>query len=142
MSCPDKTLRCVNCHEHFENLRPTIKQVLITHHFKKELPDFDSSLITDCKHEFFVRLHKFEEKVGLLKIYPGIKPEMIKAFKGYKGLVLEGTGLGHAPINHIDDITKTINIAKGMVGRGYSDSDIQGVLGENWLRVFKRAWGK
>ena len=42
----------------------------------------------------------------------------------------------------IDDITKTVNIAKGMVGRGYSDSDIQGVLGENWLRVLKRAWGK
>ena len=42
----------------------------------------------------------------------------------------------------IDDITKTPNIAKGMVARGYSDKEIKGVLGENWLRVFKRAWGK
>jgi len=43
---------------------------------------------------------------------------------------------------NLDDITKTPNIAKGMVARGYSDQEIRGVLGENWLRVFKRAWGK
>ena len=42
----------------------------------------------------------------------------------------------------IDNIMKTVNISKGMIARGYSDSEIQGVLGENWLRVFKRAWGK
>jgi membrane dipeptidase len=43
---------------------------------------------------------------------------------------------------HMDNITKTINVAKGMVARGYSDSDIMGVLGENWLRLFAKAWGK
>ena len=42
----------------------------------------------------------------------------------------------------IDDITKTSNMAKGLVARGYSESEIKGVLGENWLRVFKRAWGE
>jgi len=41
----------------------------------------------------------------------------------------------------IDNITKTPNIAKGMVARGYSDQDIEEVLGGNWLRVFKKAWG-
>ena len=42
----------------------------------------------------------------------------------------------------MDNITKTPNIAKGMVARGYSDTEIQGVLGENWLRLFKKVWGK
>jgi membrane dipeptidase len=42
----------------------------------------------------------------------------------------------------IDNITKIPNIAKCMVARGYSDKEIKGVLGENWLRVFKRAWGE
>ena len=42
----------------------------------------------------------------------------------------------------IDNITKTPNIAKGMVARGYSDTEIRGVLGENWLKVFKRVWGE
>ncbi|MBU0963194.1 MAG: Glu-tRNA(Gln) amidotransferase subunit GatD [Nanoarchaeota archaeon] len=38
---------------------------------------------------------KFEEKVGILKFYPNINKKQIDSFKGYKGLILEGTGLGH-----------------------------------------------
>ena len=40
---------------------------------------------------------KFNEKVGLVKFCPGISPTVIDWFveKGYKALVLEGTGLGH-----------------------------------------------
>lgn len=40
---------------------------------------------------------KMEEKVGLLKIHVNMFPEQFSFFKGYKGLVLEGTGLGHTP---------------------------------------------
>jgi membrane dipeptidase len=37
----------------------------------------------------------------------------------------------------IEDITKFINITKGLVARGYSDNDITKILGGNFLRVFK-----
>jgi len=40
---------------------------------------------------------KMEEKVGLLKIHVNMFPEQFELFKGFKGLVLEGTGLGHTP---------------------------------------------
>lgn len=40
---------------------------------------------------------KMEEKVGLLKIHVSIFPELFSFFQGYKGLILEGTGLGHTP---------------------------------------------
>ncbi len=40
---------------------------------------------------------KMEEKVGLLKININMFPEQFSFFKGYKGLVIEGTGLGHTP---------------------------------------------
>jgi glutamyl-tRNA(Gln) amidotransferase subunit D len=42
----------------------------------------------------------FEDKVVLLKIYPNSDPRVIDWYieKGYKGIVLEGTGLGHAPL--------------------------------------------
>jgi len=40
---------------------------------------------------------KFEPKVGLLKIYPGISEKAFDFYKGYKGIVVEGTGLGHVP---------------------------------------------
>ena len=40
---------------------------------------------------------EFEEKVALIKFYPGMDPAMIELCteKGYRGMVLEGTGLGH-----------------------------------------------
>jgi glutamyl-tRNA(Gln) amidotransferase subunit D len=39
----------------------------------------------------------FDEKVALLKFHPSLNPEVINwhVEKGYKGIVLEGTGLGH-----------------------------------------------
>ena len=39
----------------------------------------------------------FEEKVALLKFHPSINPEIIDYYvsKGYRGIILEGTGLGH-----------------------------------------------
>lgn len=40
---------------------------------------------------------RMEEKVGLLKITINMFPEQFSFFKGYKGLVIEGTGLGHTP---------------------------------------------
>jgi glutamyl-tRNA(Gln) amidotransferase subunit D len=39
----------------------------------------------------------FEEKVALVKAYPDLNPEVIDWYveKGYRGIILEGTGLGH-----------------------------------------------
>ncbi len=49
---------------------------------------------------------KMEEKVSLLKIHINMQPEQFEFYKGYKGLVIEGTGLGHTPGQVPDDITK------------------------------------
>ncbi len=40
---------------------------------------------------------RIEEKVAIIKSYPGLNPEIIDFYidKGYKGIVIEGTGLGH-----------------------------------------------
>jgi len=40
---------------------------------------------------------KMEEKVGLLKIHIHMMPEQFEFYQGYKGLIIEGTGLGHTP---------------------------------------------
>jgi glutamyl-tRNA(Gln) amidotransferase subunit D len=41
----------------------------------------------------------FEERVGLIKIHPGISPDILDYYvdKGMQGIILEGTGLGHFP---------------------------------------------
>ena len=49
---------------------------------------------------------KMEQKVGLLKISVNMFPEQFLVFKGYKGLVIEGTGLGHTPLHVVDESTK------------------------------------
>jgi membrane dipeptidase len=36
----------------------------------------------------------------------------------------------------------TPNLTKGLVSRGYSDSEAKKILGENWVRLFKQVWGK
>jgi glutamyl-tRNA(Gln) amidotransferase subunit D len=52
------------------------------------------------KPEGKVRLDgKFETRVALVKVFPNIQPDVINSLvdAGYKGIVLEGTGLGHTP---------------------------------------------
>lgn len=51
---------------------------------------------------------KIEDKVALVKVFPGMDSEIIDFFvdKGYKGIVLEGTGLGHTPTYIIDSIKR------------------------------------
>jgi len=45
----------------------------------------------------FVLRPEFDEKVALIKFYPGTNPAVIDWYveKAYRGIVLEGTGLGH-----------------------------------------------
>jgi glutamyl-tRNA(Gln) amidotransferase subunit D len=54
----------------------------------------------DKGHHFLLK-DKFEEKVGVLRTYPNMGREVIDVFtkNGYKGIVLETTGLGQAPTN-------------------------------------------
>lgn len=40
----------------------------------------------------------------------------------------------------VDDMTKLTNFTGGLVARGYSDDEIRGILGENFLRVFKEVY--
>ncbi len=55
-----------------------------------------------------LRLMPFKEsiKAALVKTYPGMHSDIVKNYEGYDGIVFEGTGLGHLPINEIDDLTK------------------------------------
>ena len=51
---------------------------------------------------------KMEEKVALFKIHTNMLPEAFDLYRkaGYKGVVIEGTGLGHTPLHVPDKIAK------------------------------------
>jgi len=49
----------------------------------------------------------FEPHVALIKSRPGFKAEELNWYaENCHGIIIEGTGLGHAPINHGDELTK------------------------------------
>jgi glutamyl-tRNA(Gln) amidotransferase subunit D len=49
-----------------------------------------------------------DPEVGWLRVRPGMRPEELEFVKeqDYSGLVVEGTGLGHMPVNAFDDRTQ------------------------------------
>ncbi len=51
---------------------------------------------------------KLEDKVVLIKFFPGMKPDILDYYydNGYRGFVLEGTGLGHVSTTWIDTIKR------------------------------------
>jgi glutamyl-tRNA(Gln) amidotransferase subunit D len=66
--------------------------------------DYDSRKIEFIKKDYLKKEKrkliikpKMEDKVGLLKIHINMFPELFELYKNYKGLVIEGTGLGHTP---------------------------------------------
>lgn len=53
-------------------------------------------------------LDKLEEKVVLIKFFPGLNADILEYFhsKGYRGFVIEGTGLGHVSTDWIDTLKR------------------------------------
>lgn len=45
-------------------------------------------------------------KIGLLKIHPNMYVKQLDIYKSFNGLIIEGSGLGHFPINKIDKFTQ------------------------------------
>ncbi|RLG98355.1 hypothetical protein DRO28_02785 [Candidatus Bathyarchaeota archaeon] len=60
--------------------------------------------------ESFEVYPEFEGRVALLKFYPGLNPEVIDFYvdKGYLGLILEGTGLGHVSARCFPSVKRAI----------------------------------
>ncbi len=53
----------------------------------------------------------FETKIALIKVFPGESPDIIDFYteNGYKGIIFEGTGLGHVPTKLIEAVKRAIS---------------------------------
>ena len=67
-----------------------------------EIEDREFTMLTDeyekrNKNKKLVLKPEFSEKVALIKFYPGMNPDVIDWHNksGYRGIILEGSGLGH-----------------------------------------------
>lgn len=75
-----------------------------------------STIIQKRTNKNIIKLKtELEEKVALIKIYPGISPDIIDFYidKKFRGIVLEGTGLGHVP-TIFQEKSLLFNIEKAM----------------------------
>jgi len=61
---------------------------------------------TTAKKKAQVMPMKENLKTGIIYCHPNMHAEQFKAFSGYDGLIIDGTGLGHAPVSETDKITK------------------------------------
>lgn len=66
--CAERKDFCVNCHSYFIAVRPSIKNVVASKHFIRDLKDEEKineiiNKILDCSSLEFNELHKFEENI-------------------------------------------------------------------------------
>jgi len=70
----------------------------------------------------FELLDKIEEKVAILRVHPNMRPKQFLFYKNYKGLVIEGTGLGQAPVGVPNKFClvhkKILNAIRTLIKRG------------------------
>ncbi|MHC1610190.1 MAG: Glu-tRNA(Gln) amidotransferase subunit GatD [Candidatus Methanospirareceae archaeon] len=71
--------------------------------------EFSSPYKKRGEHELELR-DKLEEKCALIKFYPGADHAIFDFFvdQGYKGIVLEGTGLGHVSAEWIPSVSRAV----------------------------------
>ncbi len=75
----------------------------------------------------------FNEKVALVKFYPGASPEILDFYykKGYKGIVIEATGLGHVSCEGKNNWLKKIKKLSKKMLICFSAQTIYGSLNAN-----------
>ncbi len=78
----------------------------------KKLIVINSRYLGRCRVEDLILMPNFEERVAIIKAYPGLSPEIIDFLvdKGFKGIVLEGTGLGHVNEAVIPSIKRAVEV--------------------------------
>ena len=71
--------------------------------------EFSAARIKRGERELKLR-GKLETKCTLIKFYPGADPAILEFFieQGYKGIVLEGTGLGHVSAEWVPGVTNAV----------------------------------
>jgi glutamyl-tRNA(Gln) amidotransferase subunit D len=86
------------------------KPVALVNYKTREIKWVDNKENYKKSKEKFKLFDKFEKKVGLVKMHPGISEKIIDFYKKekYKGLIIEGTGLGHTPVRKNDLFIKKI----------------------------------
>ncbi|MBD3203406.1 Glu-tRNA(Gln) amidotransferase subunit GatD [Candidatus Woesearchaeota archaeon] len=73
---------------------------------KKKIEFYEKEYSKKSESQIKLKKIKPDLKIGILKSHPNMYAQEVDFYKGFDGLVLEGTGLGQMPISKIDEPTK------------------------------------
>lgn len=85
--------------------KPINSEIIGRVDYQKDRVDLDDK---KASVETYSLKENIERNVGVLKVRPGMKPDEIDFLieQDYDGVVIEGTGLGHMPVNSFDEYTE------------------------------------
>ena len=111
-SCPVAE-ECLGCRSHFQQLRPVITEVLVSKHFLHDMPEFDTSLIVDCRHQHFTILHRLEETIQGNHIFRALYKHhhiVYAVDKKHRLIFLRAFGNFKAYLKFLDDRKKIVDM--------------------------------
>ena len=93
------------------------------------------------KGKLHLQLFKENIKIGLIKTRPNMYASELLAYKGFDGLLIEGTGLGQAPISKFDnkssDNEKIFTILRELIDKTIIAMGSQAIYGRIQMNVYK-----
>ena len=93
--------------------------IALVNYKTKEIRFLKDTYSKKTKDDEIIAKDDFEKDTGLLKVHPVMKNRLFELFsESYKGFVLEGTGLGHAPTNLGDENLKNHATLKKYIAEG------------------------
>jgi len=78
---------------------------------KGDIKVISSRYLRRCNKDDLVLMPRFESRVALVKAFPGINAEILDFLidRGYRGIVIEGTGLGHINESCVKTLERAVN---------------------------------
>ncbi len=95
-----------------------ISPIAVVKEDRVEIQKIPSNIILQKRNKYKINKNldvipkiKFDDKVFLLKYYPGLAPSLIENVQklGYKVIIIEGTGLGHINKNFFSSLKEVIS---------------------------------
>jgi glutamyl-tRNA(Gln) amidotransferase subunit D len=103
---PIAILRAINSRKMHSSRRDAFKNV--NNRLAALVHEDSVELVEPPKPQKEFSLTKFKEglRIGMCYAHPNMHAQELACYDGYDALILLGTGLGHFPINSVDDATK------------------------------------
>lgn len=83
-----------------------VKPIAVIDYEKEDIKFNEKYQRKDPERKLKLKLFKDDLKIGIAKMHPNMFSDELKTYEKFDALIIEGTGLGHAPISVMDKHTE------------------------------------